>query len=177
MSTSLAPLSNPQDAILTIRGQRVILDADLAALYGVTTKALNQAVRRNLDRFPPAFMFQLTSKEYENLRSQIMTSSSTHGGHRYLPRAFTEHDTFMVSNVLNSPRAVKMSVAIIPAFIRLRKEFAVNLTLANRLAEIEKTLISHNAALRDLYTKIRPLLMPPEPPRKRIPGFGPPDAE
>ena len=149
----------------------MILDADLAKLYGVTTKRLKEQVKRNISRFPSDFMFILTRREVMNLRSQIATSSSTWGGTRYPPTAFTEHGALMAANVLNSPRAVEMSVYVIRAFVRMRREMAVNEVVARRLAEIEKTLLSHDAALRDLYTRIRPLLMPPPEPAKKRVGF------
>ncbi len=130
------------------------------------TKALNQAVKRNQERFPEAFLFQLTNSEWKILRSQIVTSS-LHGGRRYLPFAFTEHGALMAANVLNSPQAIQMSVAL----IRLREALSANQVMAKRLAEIEKSVLSHDAALRDLYQKIRPLLFPPpDPPQRRI-GF------
>ena len=154
--------------ILTMRGQRVILDADLAALYGVSTKVLNPAVKRNADRFPSEFAFQLVPKELVILRSQIVTSNSR-GGRRYSPYAFTEHGVLMAANVLNSARAVAVSVALIKAFVRLREVLAENQVVAKRLAEVEKTLVTHDAALRDIYQRIKPLLLPPpDPPRKKI---------
>jgi phage regulator Rha-like protein len=156
--------------ILTLRGQRVILDVDLAALYGVPTKALNQAVKRNADRFPREFAFQLVPEELAILRSQFVTSN-TRGGRRYRPYAFTEHGLLMAANVLNSSRAVAVSVALIKAFVRLREVLAENQVVAKRLAEVEKTLVTHDAALRDIYQRIKPLLLPPpDPPRKKI-GF------
>jgi len=156
--------------ILNLRGQRVILDANLAALYEVSTKRLNEQVKRNTDRFPPEFAFQLSRKEFANLRSQSATSSS-HGGRRSLPYAFTEHGVLMAANVLNSPRAVAVSVALVKAFVRLREVLATNQVVAKRLAEVEKTLVTHDAALRDIYQRIKPLLLPaPDPPRKKI-GF------
>jgi phage regulator Rha-like protein len=145
---------NPR--ILTIRGRRVILDADLAQLYGVATKRLLEQVRRNRIRFPPDFCFLLERREVTNLRSQIATSSSGHGG----PRAFTEHGALMAANVLNSRRAVQMSIYIVRAFLRMREELATNATILRRLAEIDRTLVIHDAALRDLYAKLRPLLLP-----------------
>jgi hypothetical protein len=161
---------DPTPFIHTIRGHRVILDADLATIYSVTTSALNQAVKRNPDRFPSAFLFQLTAEEWEFLRSQDVISKGR-GGRRYLPFAFTEHGALMAANVLNSPQAIQMSVALVAVFIRLREALAANHTLAKRLAEIEKTVLTHDTALRDLYQKIRPLLLPPpDPPKPRI-GF------
>jgi hypothetical protein len=156
--------------ILILRGQRVILDANLAVLYDVPTKALNQAVKRNADRFPSEFAFQLTSEEFADLRSQTVTSSS-HGGRRYLPYVFTEHGVLMAANVLNSRRAVSVSVALIKTFVRLREALVANQVMGKRLAEVEKTLVTHDTALRDIYQRIKPLLLPPpDPPRKKI-GF------
>jgi hypothetical protein len=157
--------------IRTVRKQRVILDTDLAALYGVQTFRFNEAVKRNRSRFPEDFMFQLIKDEADALTSQIAMSKAGRGGRRTLPWAFTEHGALQAANILNSTRAVAMSVYVIRAFIRLREELAANTTLEKRLAVIEKTLVSHDSALRDVIQKIRPLLMPPpEPPRKRI-GF------
>ncbi len=150
-----------ESRILIIRGQSVILDRDLAQLYGVTTKAFNQAVRRNKDRFPKDFMFQLTSAEKE----EVVTNCDHLKSLRFspnLPLAFTEHGALMAANVLNSERAVKMSVYVIRAFIRLRDVFNLNQILQGRLAEIERILLDHDVALRDLYEKIRPLLVPPK---------------
>ena len=166
-----APLAHIAPLIVTVREQRVILDADLAALYGVSTTVLNQAVKRNRERFPEAFLFQLTRHEWINdLKSQIVISSF-HGGRRSPPFAFTEHGALMAANVLNSPKAIQMSVALIAAFIRLREALAADHAMAKRLAEIENTVLTHDTALRDLYQKIRPLLLPPpDPPRRKI-GF------
>ena len=156
--------------ILTLRGQRVILDADLAALYGVPTKALNQAVKRNLERFPDSFQFEVNAEELEAMRSQNVTASPKRNA-RFLPRAFTEHGALMAANVLNSPKAIKMSVALIETFIRLRQALATTQVLARRLAEIERTVVQHDSALKELFRAIKPLLLPPpEPPRKKI-GF------
>jgi hypothetical protein len=172
--------------IVTVRGQKVILDSTLARLYGVTTKRLNEQVRRNTDRFPSDFVFRLTAQEVGSLRSQIATSKAerfvsleaqigipkTRGGRRYLPNAFTEHGAIMAANVLNSKQAVEMSVFVVRAFIKMREQLLNRVELEKRLAEIEKVLLSHDAGLRDLYQKIRPLLMPPpDLPRKQI-GFG-----
>lgn len=162
--------------IYTIRGQRAVLDSDLAALYGVPTKAFNQAVKRNQERFPATFAFQLTRQEFASLRSQFVTSKTTagsRGGRRHLPMVFTEHGALMAATVLNSDLAVKMSVALIDAFVRLRQELATTQALARRLAEIEKTVIQHDTALKQLFQAIRPLLLPPpEPPKRKI-GFRP----
>jgi hypothetical protein len=155
-------------AILIIRNTRVILDADLARFYGVATKALNQAVKRNADRFPVDFAFQLTDAEFDNLRSQIVTSSW--GGRRHLPMVFTEHGVVMAASVLNSPSAVQMSVFVIRAFIRMRECLAERNALAKQLKAIDKKLLTHDAALLDLYEKLEPLLLPPPTPKKPI-GF------
>jgi hypothetical protein len=159
--------------IHTIRGQRVILAGDLAALYGVKTKRLNEQIRRNLVRFPSDFMFQLTAEEldaHKSLRSQFATLKQ--GEHlKYRPYAFTEHGAIMAANMLNSPQAVAMSVYVVRAFIEQRDVLTANEAILKRLAEIDKTLLQHNAALRDIYQKLMPLLQPPpEKPRPKI-GF------
>ena len=156
--------------ILAIRGHRVVLDADLARLYGVSTKRFNEAFKRNRRRFPGDFAFQVTAAELDNLRSQFATSSS-HGGRRYLPWAFTEHGALMAASILRSERAVQMSVFVVRAFVRLREQVAANSAILKRLAEIDATLLEHNVALRDLYQKLLPLLqLPADPPKRRI-GF------
>jgi len=171
MSKTLEVVPDVDGLICTIRGQRVILDSELAKLYGVPTFRFNEAVKRNRSRFPQDFLFQLTKEEAEALTSQFAMSKTGRGGRRTLPWAFTEHGALQAANILNSPKAIAMSVYVIRAFIRLREEFAANATLEKRLTLIEKTLLSHDAALRDLIQKIRPLLLPPpEPPRRRI-GF------
>jgi hypothetical protein len=162
----------PAIPILTIRSQRVILDADLARLYGVETRALNQAVKRNTDRFPKDFLFQLNQAE----KAEVITNCDHLRGLRFaksLPFAFTEHGALMAANVLNSPEAVKMSVYVIRAFIKIREELATNAAILKRLAEIDKTLLVHDSALRDVYHKLLPLLSPPpDKPKRRI-GFSP----
>jgi hypothetical protein len=156
--------------IRTIRGVRVILDSDLAALYGVATKRLNEQYRRNRKRFPEDFAFQLRAEEADSLRSQIATSSS-HGGRRYRPYAFTEYGALQAANILNSANAVRMSIFVIRAFVKIREQLATNAAILKRLAEIDKTLLLHDSALQELYEKLLPLLVPPpEPPRRRI-GF------
>ena len=167
-------ISPDVDALIcTIRNQRVILDSDLAALYGVPTFRFNEAVKRNRSKFPEDFIFQLTKEEAEEWRRSRSQFAILKRGQniKYLPHAFTEHGALQAANILNSPNAVSMSVYVIRAFIRLREELASNSTLEKRLAVIEKTLVSHDSALRDVILKIRPLLLPPpDPPRKRI-GF------
>jgi hypothetical protein len=158
-------------SIHTIRGQRVILAGDLAKLFGVATKRLNEQVRRNTERFPVDFVFQVTAAEMvELLRSQSATLKQ--GQHlKYRPYAFTEHGAIMAANVLSSPQAVAMSVYVVRAFIQQREVIAANGSILKRLAEIDKTLLLHDSALRDIYHRLQPLLQPPpEPPRKKI-GF------
>ena len=156
--------------ILTVREQRVILDADLARVYGVETRTLNQAVKRNLNRFPAEFFFRLTLAE----KNEVITNCDHLGKLRYakaLPLAFTEHGALMAAMVLSSPRAVAMSVYVIRAFLKMREEQAANAAILKRLAEIDKTLITHDAALRDIFQKLRPLLAPPPEPARREMGF------
>jgi hypothetical protein len=161
---SIAPL------IRLIRESRVILDADLARLYGIPTFRLNEAVKRNRDRFPEDFMFQLTLEERDSLISQTAMSKPGRGGRRTLPYAFTEHGSLMAANILDSPRAVAMSLYIIRAFVKMREDFTANAAILKRLAEIDKNLLLHDSALRDIYHKLRPLLAPPPLPPK--PGIG-----
>jgi len=172
--------------ILLIRGQKVMLDSDLAALYGVETKALNRAVKRNLERFPDDFMFQLTPEEAEclrcqngtsngdpGLRSQSVTSSGKRGGRRYLPHAFTEQGVAMLSSVLRSERAVMVNIAIMRAFVKLREMLATHKDLARKLEEMER---KYDVQFRVVFEAIRQLMTPPLPPPQRI-GFKGEDAE
>ena len=180
--------------IHTVRDQRVVLDSDLAALYGVLTKRLNEAVRRNADRFPKDFCFQLTVQETAFLRSQIATSktednlvesvisnrsqiatssSERRGGRRFPPFAFTEHGALMAATVLKSPQAVKMSLYVVRAFVRMREELLTSAVIFKRLAQIDKKLLEHDVVLQDVVEKLLPLLNPPpdeEKPKRRI-GF------
>ncbi len=157
--------------IFPVRGHRVVLDADLARLYGVPTKAFNQAFKRNVHRFPDDFAFQLTEEEVENLRSQIVTSSAGHGGSRYLPWVFTEHGALMAANILRTARAVEMSVYVVRAFVKQRETLATNAVILKRLAEIDKTLLEHDSALKILWHRLQPLLAPqPETTKPKI-GF------
>ena len=184
----MQPVSSIESLILTIRGQRVILAGDLATIYGVATRRLNEQVRRNSKRFPVDFVFRLTRQEFQSLktqggaaaagqtplRSQIATLKR--GQHvKYLPYAFTEHGAIMAAMVLNSPRAVAMSVYVVRAFSSMREQLATNTEILKRLAEIDKTLLQHDASLRDVYRKLLPLLQPPPPSPKRRIGFVPGD--
>jgi phage regulator Rha-like protein len=162
------PTERIERAILSIRGEKVMLDSDLAELYGVETKALNQAVKRNANRFPEDFMFQLTAIEVFNLnRSQIVTGSQKHRGPRFPPYAFTEHGALMLANVLNSERAAQTSVQVVRAFVRLRQMLASNAELARKLDAMEK---KYDARFRIVFQAIRQLMSPPEPKRREI-GF------
>jgi hypothetical protein len=203
----MKPKKPIETLILSIRNQKVILDADLAELYGVPTKVFNQAIKRNLARFPEDFGFQLTTEEFDVLRvpnssqvamsssqsvdnqagnpnrSQFVTASPTASAMRsqfvtaskrnvrFRPWAFTEHGAIMAATVLNSPEAVAMSVFVVRAFMQMREQLAANAAILKRLAEIDKTLLEHDSALRVIWTRLQPLLAPPpEPPRRRI-GF------
>ncbi len=156
--------------IFNIRGQHVMLDSDLAAIYEVTTKRLNEQLRRNRDRFPEDFAFRLTAQELMNLRSQIATSKGR-GGRRYLPWVFTEHGALMLASVLNSEVAVRASVRVVRAFVRLRQMIAANAQLAGKLEELERRLDSHDEAIVDLFAALKRLLEPIEPQKKREIGF------
>jgi len=186
--------AEPIDTLIaTVRGQKVILDSDLARVYGVPTKRLNEQVRRNSDRFPSDFVFQLTLEEAANFKSQIATSSlqpvavehdngirsqiatgsilsrsrsqiaTLNRGQniKYLPYAFTEHGAIMAANVLNSPQAVQMSVFIVRAFVKMREQLISRVELEKRLLQVENVLLGHDDQIRDIYEKIRPLLLPP----------------
>jgi hypothetical protein len=159
-----------ESAIYLLRGQRVMLDSDLAAIYRVTTKRLNEQLRRNRNRFPDDFAFQLTTEEFRNLKSQIATSSG-HGGRRKLPWAFTEHGAIMLASVLNSDIAVQASIRVVRAFVRLRQMVAANAQLAARLEELECRLDSHDEAIVHLFAALKRLLEPPDPPKRREIGF------
>ena len=159
--------------ILVVRNQRIILDRELAAIYGVSTGRLNEAVKRNSERFPADFMFQLSEKELENLRSQIVTSSlgAGHGGRRYQPYAFTEHGVAMLSSVLASRRAIQLNILIVRAFVRLREYLATHKDLARKVEDVERTQVEHGAHIQQIYGYIERLLDPaPEPSKRRI-GF------
>ncbi len=156
--------------ILVLRNQKVILDTDLAQLYGVPVKHLNQQVKRNSHRFPSDFLFTLSKAESESLRSQIVTSNSNRGGRRYLPYAFTEHGSIMAATVLNSKRAIEMSIFVVRAFVGMRQALAVNQHVVSKLSELEARLDEHDAEIQDLIEAIREL-MAPLPANKRRIGF------
>lgn len=167
-STSLVPAERIEKNILSIRGHKVMLDADLADLYGVTTGALNQAVTRNQERFPEDFAFHLTKEEFDNLKSQIVISNSW-GGRRKLPRVFTEQGVAMLSSVLRSGRAIEVNIAIMRTFVRLRQLISSNAHLARRLDELER---KYDAGFRDVFDAIRKLMAPPTSTKKKPPiGF------
>jgi hypothetical protein len=153
--------------IYLMRGQKVLLDSDLSEIYGVDTKRLNEQVRRNIARFPADFMFQLSSDEYENLRSHFAASSSRHGGRRHLPYAFTEQGVAMLSSVLNSPRAVQVNIAIMRAFVQMRELAGSNRVLAKRLDEMEQ---EYDAQFKVVFDAIRQLMAPSETKKRKI-GF------
>jgi hypothetical protein len=169
------PVQDITRAILVLRGHKVLLDAELAALYGVTTKRLNEQVKRNAERFPEDFMFRLTRAETETLnRSQFATGSQKHRDPRFPPYAFTEHGAIMAATILNSPRAIEMSVYVVRAFVQLRELLGSNRELARRFAQLEarldKKLTEHDAAIAAILSAIRELMNPPDPKRRPI-GF------
>jgi hypothetical protein len=181
-----APLVHIERRILVIRAQKIMLDTDLAALYGVTTSALVQAVKRNLDRFPDDFMFQLDAVEWDALRSQSVISNVGRGGRRYAPYAFTEQGVAMLSSVLGSAQAIAVNIEIMRAFVRLREVIVSNKELAQRLDELENKAelmslkhdtFEHNTRvqLKQVFDAIRELMTPPEPAKKRSIGFVTPD--
>ena len=159
--------------ILTLRGRKVLIDADLASIYGVETRTLNQAVKRNAERFPEDFIFQLNSGE----KLEVITNCDHLSGLKFaksLPYAYSEHGAIMAAMVLNSPEAVKLSVFVVRAFMQMREQLAANAAILKRLAEIDRTLLEHDSALRLMWAKLQPLLAPPpDPPRRRIKGFDP----
>lgn len=190
MSQAVAPTAPAVESIslsiAALRGQRVILDSDLAALYGVETKRFNEQVKRNGARFPADFMFQLTPEEFDSLRSQIATLKTGRGQHRkYRPYVFTEHGAIMAAMVLGSPRAVEVSVYVVRAFVRLREAAVLHKDLAERLSSLEEKTeglaLSHDTfsrntrnQLKQVFDAIRELMTPPEPPKRPI-GFVTPE--
>ncbi|MBI4536861.1 MAG: ORF6N domain-containing protein [candidate division NC10 bacterium] len=168
-----------ESLVVTLRGERVILDADLARIYGVTTGALNRAVKRNLERFPEDFVFQVKAEKLSALRCQSGISKEApdagvvrvgRGGRRYLPYAFTEHGALMAANVLSSARAIQMSVLVIRVFVRMRQTMAAHAQMAEKLAELDRRVAGHDEAIRSLVQTIRRIIAPP-----RAPSSGPPE--
>ena len=193
MKTKKSPAESAEPRIVTMRDQRVILDSDLAEMYGVEARALNQAAKRNAERFPSDFAFQLTSEEAEALRSQFLISNaggsngadgkpnssqfvmSSRRGKTYRPWAFTEHGALMAANVLRSERAVQMSVFVVRAFVRQREQLSVNAEVLRRLGEIDEKLLRHDDSIVAVLNLIKSLIAPRPslpPPKKRI-GFQP----
>lgn len=170
IAKSAVVVEAPSHQIYVIRGQKVMLDADLAELYGVSTKRFNEQVKRNLDRFPPDFMFQLNDEEHAALRSQIATSNAGRGGRRYLPYAFTEHGAIMAATVLNSAKAIEMSVLVVRAFIQLREMLSTHKELAAQLEALERTVSTHDQAIAGLINAIRELMRTPDTKSRSI-GF------
>jgi hypothetical protein len=165
-STSLIPSDRIERAILLVRGEKVMLDADLATLYGVSVKALVQAVKRNLDRFPGDFMYQLTDQEFTDLRSQFVTSKTGRGGRRYAPYAFTENGVAMLSSVLRSKRAIAVNIEIMRTFTRLRALLASHKELSRRLDDLER---KYDKQFGSVFDAIRKLMTPPT---KQQPAMG-----
>ncbi len=166
----MSTLKTIEPLILTLRGQKVILDSDLAEAYGVTTKRLNEQVKRNADRFPEDFMFRLTEVE----KTEVVANCDHLRKLKFspqLPFVFTEHGALMAASVLNSPKAVEMSVFVVRAFVKMREQLAANAEILKRLAEIDKTLLEHNDALRVIWEQLQPLLVPSDPPKKGKIGF------
>jgi len=168
---NIVPVTNIESRIFLIRGEKVMLDEDLAGLYDVETRTLVQAVKRNITRFPGDFMFQLTQEEFAVLRSQLVTSKlGGRGGRRYLPYAFTEQGVAMLSSVLRSERAILVNIEIMRAFVRLRQMLASNTELARKLEALER---KYDAQFKVVFDAIRELMTPSEPKKKRPIGFAP----
>ncbi len=171
-STEIAVVPDQIESLVRIvRGQRVMLDSDLAQLYGVATKALNQAVLRNADRFPEDFAYQLTQQEFTALKSQIVTSKPGRGGLRYPPWVFTEHGVAMLSSVLRSPTAVRANIEIMRAFVRLRRLMATPGELVEQLTRLAQTVQLHDQQIQSILQALNAMLQKPEEPRRRIAGF------
>jgi phage regulator Rha-like protein len=162
--TSLIPEETIEGKILLIRGKKIMLDSELAVLYGIETKQLTRQVRRNIDRFPDDFMFRLTKEEF--LRCQIGTSKS--GGRRYPPYAFTEHGILMLSSVLNSKKAIQVNIQIMRTFVKLRQILSTNKELVHKLSQLERETEKHDAEIQAIFKAIRQIMTPPEKPKKRI---------
>jgi hypothetical protein len=174
---SLIPAERIERAILVLRGHKVILDADLAGIYGVTTARLNQQVRRNRERFPEDFAFLLTPEEFADLKLHIATSSSGWGGRRKLPFAFTEHGAVMAASVLNTPIAVAASIQVVRAFVRLRQLLVSHVELTRKLDELEAKYAEQDKKLVAVFEALRQLMAPPQPPKQGRIGFQTPPSE
>ena len=175
-SKDVMPVDHIETRIFVIRGKRVIIDSDLADLYGVTTKRLNEQVKRNKERFPEDFSFRLNNQEVNNLRSQYATSSTgvrVHGGRRNAPLVFTEHGAIMAASVLNTQRAVEVSLYVVRAFIKLREFSASHKELCIQIDELERKVTGHDRAISELINAIRKLMEPPADTKKRSIGFAP----
>ena len=157
--TNIIPPANIEDKIHYMKEQNVILDADLAALYGVSTKVFNQSVKRNLKRFPDDFMFQLTRQEFTLLRSQSVTSKNGRGGRRYMPYVFTEHGAIMAANILNSTKAIEISVYVVRAFVKLRQLGSANLEIESTFEEMRQKLDCHDEDIETLFKMLQMLLI------------------
>jgi hypothetical protein len=168
--TAIVLAKRVESKILVLRNQRIILDSDLAELYNVPVKRLNEQLKRNPQRFPPDFAFTLTRAEYKNLRSQNATSSLMHGGRRYLPHAFTEHGAIMAATVLNSKRAVEMSIFVVRAFVQMRQGLVANQKVVSKLSELEERLDIHDSEIQNLMDAINELVAPLPANGRRI-GF------
>jgi hypothetical protein len=160
-----------ESLILTVRGLRVLLDSELAKIYGVSTTRLNEQFKRNLERFPADFAFQLTRQDLTNLISQNAISKKGHGGRRKLPWVFTEHGTLMLASVLNSPVAIEASVRVVRTFILMREQLAAHKELAQKLGELESRVTDHDEAIQNLFEAIRQLVEPPLPENRKQIGF------
>jgi len=170
-NTSLIPLERIEGLIYLIRGKRIILDSDLAKIYGVETARLNQQMQRNIERFPDDFVFQLTKEEFEILMLHFATSKLGRGGRRKLPYAFTEHGALMVASVLNTPLAVQMSVFVVRALVRMREILSGQIELLSRLEDLEKRMDSSDEHFVELYTLVKEMITPTLPKKQRRIGF------
>lgn len=169
--TTYTPIRRIEDLIFLVRGQRVMLDSDLAEVYGVPAKRLNEQVRRNIHRFPTSFAFQLSAADWDCMRSQIATSKRGRGGRRYLPWVFTEHGALQLANVLKSPTAIEASIRVVQVFISMREQLAAHKELARKLAELEEHVSAHDSQIQNLFEAIRHLVTPPLPQNRKRIGF------
>ena len=169
--TTYAPIRRIEDLIFLVRGQRAMLDSDIAKVYGVSTTRLNEQFQRNQDRFPESFAFQLTSQEFAALISQNAISKKGRGGRRTLPWVFTEHGALQLSNVLKSKTAIEASIRVVQVFISMREQLAAHKELAGKLAELEGRIAGHDGAIQDLFEAIRQLVEPPLPENRKQIGF------